>query len=148
MFHCCGCSAFIINLADLIIDQKKCLKWGAGLLFLFSAGKFQVDRWVANAFGQGLFFLLRKCCTCHPNWRTNITFSIFDVCQLVFVNYSADCNLPLERRGSVRFPVLWHDLTSASWHRSSQLPGTVFKGGRFQSNQDAEKDRIYVRFTR
>lgn len=30
MFHCCGCSAFIINLAHLIIDQNNAWNGGQG----------------------------------------------------------------------------------------------------------------------
>lgn len=56
MFQRCGCSAFITNLAYLIIDQNNAWIRGAGLLFLFSAGKFQVGGWEADAFGQGLTF--------------------------------------------------------------------------------------------
>lgn len=56
MFHHCGCSAFITNLAYLIIDQNNAWIRGAGFVLPFSAGKFQVGRWKANAFGQGLTF--------------------------------------------------------------------------------------------
>lgn len=54
MFHRCGCSAFITNLAYLIIDQNSGWIRRAGLLFVLCAWKFQVGRWETNAFGQGL----------------------------------------------------------------------------------------------
>lgn len=102
MFHRCGCSAFITYLAYLIIDPNNARIRVAWLLFLFSAGKFQVGRWEANAFGQGLCFCSGSTLLAILIVRTNITFSIFDAFQLVFVNYSADCNLPLDCRGSGR----------------------------------------------
>lgn len=134
MFHRCGCSAFITNLACLIIDQNNGWIRGAGPLFLFSAGKFQVGRWEPNAFGQGLTL-------CSGSSPLAILIVSTQTSPFQYLMFSGLFSLIIQltvifpgtggaAAGSVRF----HHLTWASRHSGGQLPGTVYstKEGEFK----------------
>lgn len=146
MFHRCGCSAFITNLAYLIIEQNNAWTRGAGLLFLFSAGKFQVGRWKANAFGQGLTF-------CSGSTPLAILIVSTQTSPFQYLMFSSLFSLIIQltvifswtggaAAGSVRFPLTQPNLGFTAPRRPASRNSLRHNSLRVLSEQRCWKDGI------